>query len=100
MAGAFTTAGLQAPTTTVDTSLGDITQPVAQQDGKAKADMLKQEMNLKANEQNLSHEENMSISGRNARYMMMQKLARKNEVLQFFGVLFVVIGLFSMCNLP
>jgi poly(U)-binding-splicing factor PUF60 len=29
---------------------------------------------------NLSHEEHMSISGSNARYMVMQKLSRKSEV--------------------
>lgn len=34
----------------------------------------------KMTEYNLSHEEHMSISGSNARYMVMQKLSRKSEV--------------------
>ena len=33
---------------------------------------------------NLSHEEHMSISGSNARYMVMQKLSRKSEVTHSF----------------
>ncbi len=36
---------------------------------------------------NLSHEEHMSISGSNARYMVMQKLSRKSEVCLTLNVL-------------
>jgi poly(U)-binding-splicing factor PUF60 len=36
---------------------------------------------------NLSHEEHMSISGSNARYMVMQKLSRKSEVCLILNVL-------------
>ena len=36
---------------------------------------------------NLSHEEHMSISGSNARYMVMQKLSRKSEVHNYPGTI-------------
>ena len=40
----------------------------------------------------ISHEEHMSISGSNARYMVMQKLSRKSEVTwkTFFGGFFLL----------
>lgn len=40
---------------------------------------IEEETQRKVAESSISHEENMSISGSNARYMVMQKLSRKSE---------------------
>ena len=47
---------------------------------KAKIESMGDDISAKASEQNLSREENMQISGKEARYMMMQKLARESRV--------------------
>ena len=55
---------------------------------------IEEETQRKVAESSISHEENMSISGSNARYMVMQKLSRKSEVsgvntIVFFNVTYL-----------
>lgn len=52
---------------------------IAQQQAEVRA-KIEEEAQRKMLEGSISHEENMSISGSNARYMVMQKLSRKIEV--------------------
>ena len=54
-------------------------QVIAQQQAEVRA-KIEEETQRKVAESSISHEENMSISGSNARYMVMQKLSRKSEV--------------------
>lgn len=53
-------------------------QVIAQQQAEVRA-KIEEETQRKVAESSISHEENMSISGSNARYMVMQKLSRKSE---------------------
>ena len=64
---------------------GDMTASLVAQsskhaDVKAKIEMLGDDVSAKASEQNLSREEDMKISGKEARYIMMQKLSRQSRV--------------------
>ena len=52
---------------------------IAQQQAEVRA-KIEEEAQRKMLEGSISHEENMSISGSNARYMVMQKLSRKSKV--------------------
>ena len=54
-------------------------QVIAAQQAEVRA-KIEEETQKKIAESSISHEENMSISGSNARYMVMQKLSRKSEV--------------------
>lgn len=54
-------------------------QVIAAQQAEVRA-KIEEETQKKIAESSISHEENMSISGSNARYMVMQKLSRKTEV--------------------
>jgi len=54
-------------------------QVIAAQQAEVRA-KIEEETQRKVAESSISHEENMSISGSNARYMVMQKLSRKSEV--------------------
>ena len=56
---------------------------IAQQQAEVRA-KIEEEAQRKMLEGSISNEENMSISGSNARYMVMQKLSRKSEVSVFF----------------
>ncbi|XP_065072045.1 poly(U)-binding-splicing factor PUF60-like [Rhopilema esculentum] len=63
---------------------GDMTASLVAQaskhaDVKAKIEMLGDDVSAKASEQNLSREEDMKISGKEARYIMMQKLSRQSR---------------------
>lgn len=53
-------------------------QVIAAQQAEVRA-KIEEETQRKVAESSISHEENMSISGSNARYMVMQKLSRKSE---------------------
>lgn len=53
-------------------------QVIAAQQAEVRA-KIEEETQKKIAESSISHEENMSISGSNARYMVMQKLSRKSE---------------------
>ncbi|CAH3125924.1 unnamed protein product [Porites lobata] len=53
-------------------------QVIAAQQAEVRA-KIEEETQKKIAESSISHEENMSISGSNARYMVMQKLSRKTE---------------------
>ena len=55
-------------------------------DVKAKIEMMSDELSAKASEQNLDREEDMKISGKEARYMMMQKLSRQSRVCLVFMI--------------
>lgn len=55
-------------------------QVIAAQQAEVRA-KIEEETQRKVAESSISHEENMSISGSNARYMVMQKLSRKSEVI-------------------
>lgn len=64
---------------------GDLTASLVAQaskhaDIKAKIEMMADDLSAKASEQNLDREEDMKISGKEARYMMMQKLSRQKKV--------------------
>ncbi|EDO46306.1 predicted protein, partial [Nematostella vectensis] len=52
---------------------------IAQQQAEIKAKIDEETQRKMAEGGSISHEENMSISGSNARYMVMQKLSRKSE---------------------
>ena len=72
---------------------------IAQQQAEVRA-KIEEEAQRKMLEGSISNEENMSISGSNARYMVMQKLSRKSEVSVFFlnatpfiFVVHVILGL-------
>ena len=58
---------------------------IAQQQAEVRA-KIEEEAQRKMLEGSISNEENMSISGSNARYMVMQKLSRKSEVSVFSGM--------------
>ena len=51
---------------------------------------IEEETQRKVAESSISHEENMSISGSNARYMVMQKLSRKSEVSSVNTIVFLM----------
>ncbi len=57
-----------------------LSQSMKHADVKSKIESMSDELSAKASESNLSREENMSISGKEARYMMMQKLSRQSQV--------------------
>ena len=59
-------------------------QVIAAQQAEVRA-KIEEETQRKVAESSISHEENMSISGSNARYMVMQKLSRKSEVSAIWG---------------
>lgn len=59
-------------------------QVIAAQQAEVRA-KIEEETQRKVAESSISHEENMSISGSNARYMVMQKLSRKSEVSAICG---------------
>lgn len=70
---------------------GDITASLVAQaskhaDVKAKIEMMSDDLSAKASEQNLDREEDMKISGKEARYMMMQKLSRQSRVYYFLSI--------------
>jgi len=65
-------------------AVGDMTASLVAQaskhaDVKAKIESMSDELSAKASEQNLDREEDMKISGKEARYMMMQKLSRQSR---------------------
>ena len=69
-------------------TVGDMTASLVAQaskhaDVKAKIESMSDELSAKASEQNLDREEDMKISGKEARYMMMQKLSRQSRVCFF-----------------
>ena len=76
--------------------MGDASSSLAaraskQSEIKAKIESMGDDISAKANEQNLSREENMQISGKEARYMMMQKLARESRVSARFYITLKVL---------
>ena len=68
-----------------DMTVSLVAQALNHADVKAKIEMMGDELSAKASEQNLDREEDMKISGKEARYMMMQKLARQSRV-GLFGI--------------
>eukprot|EP00794_Sanderia_malayensis_P005472 gene5472-6156_t len=56
-----------------------MSQSMKQAEVKSKIESMGDDLSAKVSEQNLSREENMSISGKEARYIMMQKLARQSK---------------------
>ena len=82
-------ASMAQPTPPTATSNGTASrnQPVPEEKLTASQSRAKQELmdHKAAGEGNLEREEKLEISGKDARYMMMQKLARQTAVSDFYN---------------
>lgn len=86
------TAAASNPSPAMSMAQPNRSQPVPEEKLTAHQSRKKQELldHKAAGEGNLEREEKLEISGKDARYMMMQKLARQNTVCAIFFLRFIL----------